>query len=61
VKQIFSKETLMTTGTAVAIFGLCFGAIWWAATVTSDLTYVKRDVAEIKAVLINSSPHVSKK
>lgn len=33
------------------IIGLVFGGIWWAATIQADMSYVKRDVAEIKAIL----------
>lgn len=35
----------------VVIVGWVVGGTWWAATVQSDLSYVKRDVADIKAII----------
>lgn len=47
MRDLISKDTGITIGLAMVIAG----AIWWAATVQADLGTVKRDVAEIKAVI----------
>ena len=35
----------------VGIFILVGSVIWWAATLTSDVKYVKSEISEIKTVL----------
>lgn len=54
---LINKDTAISLSVVIVLAG----AVWWAATVQSDLSYVKRDVAEIKAVLMKASPVVAKK
>lgn len=45
MSPIITKDTAVSLG----LVALVAAGVWWAATVQSDLNYVKRDVSDVKA------------